>query len=145
MRKAGAVAVFAAFLSGNAMSDENPKNVMGNVTNNHGIVTQGQIGNNTLNIGATARHLNSEAGEPLKRQMLNELPRDKQIRVMALMGDAESYQFALEIQAFLKAHGFKVGESDNVAQATFVGLVKGLSVQERKDGVLEFIVGANLK
>jgi hypothetical protein len=73
---------------------------------------------------------------------LKELPRDKEITVTALMGDAEAFQLATEIFAFLKDNGFNLKES-GLSQAIFSKPIKGLAVQPQGDG-LNFIVGSNL-
>jgi hypothetical protein len=78
----------------------------------------------------------------LKAQILHDLPKDKPITVMAIMGDAEAIEFAQEIHAFMKANGFMMKEQDGVSQGVFSGPVKGL--QKRDDpGGITFIVGTN--
>ena len=95
---------------------------MGNIYNNQGIITQGQQGNNTIIQGQIPRDLEREG--PLKAQMLRELPRDKEITVVGILGDTESCSFALQIQAFLKNDGFMV--KDGIAESVFAGLPRGL-------------------
>jgi hypothetical protein len=75
----------------------------------------------------------------LKQQILNEMPRDKAITVMALVGDAEACQFAEEIHAFLKANGFPLTE-DGISQGIFSGVPKGVSFET---GSAQLVVGAN--
>lgn len=101
-------------------------------------------GNNSItnNFGPVARQLDSPWGTPLKAQILRDVPRDKPITVMAILGDGESIQLALQIHAFLKANNFKLRE-DGISQGVFTSLVKGLIVQPDGDG-LKFIIGSNL-
>ncbi len=119
-------------------------NTIGNIFGNQGIITQGQIGNNTLNIGPQPRNIDSSQAVSLKAQILRELPKDKLITVTALLGDGESIQFAQQIHAFMKANGFTMREPDGISQSVFTGVVKGLQRQDQPDGSITFIVGSNL-
>ncbi len=103
----------------------------------------GGITAGTVNIGPVPRSLNNEVwAVPLKAKILRELPRDKPITVMAVMGDSEAISLAQEIAAFLKANGFPLTEDGGISQGIFSGPVKGLGV--RDDGKTRtFIVGAN--
>jgi hypothetical protein len=102
----------------------------------------GNNNNNNCNQynGTQPRSLNREDG--LKKQILSDLPRDKPIIVVAIMGDSESLSFASEIYSFLKDSGFKMAR-DIVAQAAYVQPVKGLIVEDAGEN-RRFIVGANL-
>lgn len=54
MRGVLSTASVLIFVTGSAMSADDkksPSNTMGNILNNQGIVTQGQVGNNTINFG----------------------------------------------------------------------------------------------
>jgi hypothetical protein len=117
-------------------------NRIGNIYGNYGIITQGQLGNNTIVHGPVQRRLTDPGAEPLKAQILRELPKDKPITVTAVLGDGEAIQFAHEIHAFMKANGFNVGEG-GISQGVFSGVVKGLIKQDNADGSINFIVGAN--
>jgi hypothetical protein len=134
--------VCVIFAAEPAMS-QNPPNTMGNILNNQGIITQGQTGNNTI-VGSIPRSIDQPRMEALKRQILSELPKDKPITVMAVMGDSEAINFAVQIHSFLKANGFPLAEEGGISQGVFSGSVKGLGV--RDDGKTRtFIVGANLQ
>src|SRR5262249_7162293 len=85
----------AIFQITEAAMAQNPPNSMGNIYNNRGIITQGQTGNNTVIQGPIARSLDREP--QLRQQMLRELPRDKDITVTGVLGDAESCDFAIQI------------------------------------------------
>ena len=126
------------------MAGEKPTsdNSLGNIYNNQGIITQGQNGNNTLNVGPVPRNLDSAWGAPLKAQILKDLPRDKPITVMAVLGDTEAIQLAQQIHAFLKANGYKLTE-DGISQGVFSGVVKGLTVNDNGT-TRTFVVGSNL-
>ena len=127
------------------MGDAPPKpNVA--VTNSPGSIIAPSGGYNAItnnNYGPVPRHLDSQWATSLKEQILRDVPRDKPITVVAIMGDGESIQFAMEILAYLKANGFKVTQDKNVDQALFTGPVKGQIVEPKGDG-LQFIVGTNL-
>lgn len=118
-----------------------PVNIYGN---NH-VFSLGQKGGITagsVNVGPVPRSLNNLQTADLKKQIVNELPKDKPIVVMAVLGDSEAISFAAEIHQFLKANDFPLKE-DGISQGVFTGPVKGLTV--RDDGsVRTFIVGANL-
>src|SRR5690349_12902851 len=79
----------------------NVTNSIGNIYNNQGLITQGQTGNNTIIQGPIPRRMAEGRADSLKAQILRELPRDKRITVMAVMGDGEAVQFAQEIFAFM--------------------------------------------
>jgi hypothetical protein len=121
------------------------QNTMGNIYGNQGIITQGQSGNNTIIQGPIPRHLSDSRAVSLKAQILREVPKDKPITVMAIMGDAEAIEFAHEIHAFMKENGFQMKEPGGISQGVFTGAVKGLSKRDEKDGAITFIVGANLQ
>jgi hypothetical protein len=101
---------------------------------------QGGITAHTVNVGQQPRSLQSPGADALKAQILRDVPRDKTITVMALMGDADGHRFAAEIYEFLKANGFKV-TPHGVAQGVVMPPPKGLLLQPRGDE-LEFIVGS---
>jgi hypothetical protein len=104
----------------------------------------GGIAAGTLNVGPIPRMLNQPRMEALKKQILSELPKDKPITVMAVMGDSEAINFASQIHAFLKDNGFPLSEQNGISQGVFSVSVKGLNV--RDDGATRtFVVGANLQ
>lgn len=114
------------------------QNTMGNVYGNQGIITQGQTGNNTIIQAPPARNLDSPWGGPLKSQILEKLPRDQEISVTAVLGDAEAADLAVQIYNFLKNNGFKM-KGEGINQAIFTQVPHGLSfVTDRND----FVVGA---
>jgi hypothetical protein len=114
------------------------QNTLGNIYGNQGIITQGQTGNNTIIQGPVRRDLNSAWGDPLKQQMLNNLPRDKEITVTAVMGDTEALDLAVQIHSFLKSSGFKLTEPKGVSQAIFNQPIHGLQFNSETNN---FIVG----
>lgn len=98
---------------------------------------QGGITAHTVTIAPPARDLNSPWGEPLKQQILTALPRDKEINITSLLGDAESVELATQIHSFMQANGFKV--PSGISQSVFSGPVKGLQFNPDTN---TFIVGA---
>ncbi len=105
-----------------------------NVTSNN---QQGGITAHTVNVGPQPRDLDSSWGGPLKTQMLSSLPRDKDLTIMALMGDSEGISLALQIHSFLKSNGFKMKE-DGISQGVFSGVTRGLNFNSETN---TFIVG----
>jgi hypothetical protein len=98
---------------------------------------QGGITAHSVTIAPPSRNLDAPENQTLKQQMLSQLPKDKEISVTAILGDAESIDFALQINGFLKANGFKV--KDGISQAVFTGAVHGLSFNPETNN---FVVGA---
>ena len=89
--------------------------------------------------GPQARSLeNPTWGDPLKAQILSRLPRDKDITVMAPLGDAEAIDLALQIHAFLAANGFKMKKS-GISQGVFTQPQHGLNFNPETN---TFIVGS---
>jgi hypothetical protein len=110
-----------------------------NVTsyNQSGGITAG-----TVNIGPQPRHMESIEASPLKNQLLTNLPRDKPIVVMAVMGDAEAMQFAQEIAKFLNDNHFPLKENGKISQGVFAGPLNGIELRE-DEATRTLIVGAN--
>jgi hypothetical protein len=120
-------------------------NSIGSIYGNQGIITQGQQGNNTINVGPQPRNIDAPNSVGLKAQILRDLPKDKAITVMDLMGDMESIQFAMQIHAFMKANNFTMKEPEGISQGVFTTAIKGLQVEKKPDGEFTFIVGANMQ
>jgi hypothetical protein len=99
------------------------------VKNIYNVTSYGQSGGVTagvVNFGRPPRRL--EGNENLKQQ-LREFPRSKPVDVVAQMGDAEAYQFGLEIRQFLISEGYDVpGPTSGLSTAMWsrpqVGLIK---------------------
>ncbi len=100
---------------------------------------QGGITANSVTIGPPVRNLESPSLQPLKQQILSQLPRDKEITVMAIMGDMESIDLAQQIHTFLKDNGFKLKEPKGISQGVFTGPVHGLQFNPDTN---VFVVGA---
>jgi hypothetical protein len=100
---------------------------------------QGGITAHSVTIGPQQRNLDSPTSEQLKQQMLSQLPRDKDITVMAILGDTESITFAQQIHSFLKDNGFKLKEPNGISQGVFTGAVHGLQFNPDTN---TFVVGA---
>lgn len=116
-------------------------NWIGNINGNNGIITQGQIGNNTINFGKQPRNLDAPQMQGLKNAILTELPRDKAFSIGTVMGDQEAISLAMQVHSFMKSQGFQVG--DGVFQGVFSGPVVGYVRNDKPDGGVEIIIGAN--
>jgi hypothetical protein len=88
---------------------------------------QGGITAHSVTVAPLARSLDAPENTSLKQQILTQLARDKDITVMALMGDTESIDFAMQIHAFLKNNGFKLREPNGVSQGVFTQAQHGLN------------------
>ncbi len=77
--------------------------------------------------------------DPLRKQISQQMPRNKPIAVTSVMGDGEAGQFAVEIYGYLQAQGFQMAES-GPGQAVFNVPVKGLHVHDAGT-VVNFTVG----
>lgn len=118
-----------------------PQNIYGG----NNVFSYGQSGGitaGTVNIGPIPRSLSQPRMDQLKKQISEQLPKDKPIIVVAVAGDSEALDFAYEILSYLKGNGFSV-KSDEVSQIYFKGPVKGLAVSEDAE-VRTLMVGANL-
>ncbi len=106
-----------------------------NVTSNN---QSGGITAHTVNLGPQARNMSDPWAARIKQQ-INDLPRDKPITVLAVMGDGEAAEFAVQLHAYLKAAGFQMA-SGGIAQSIFSQPPTNLAVHDEADG-LTFIVG----
>jgi hypothetical protein len=115
--------------------EETTKKSSYNITSNNqsGGITAGNV-----NVGRVPRAID----QSLRAQILAQLPRDKEIVVVGILGDAESINFAEQIHAFLKANGFKMKEPNGISQSVFTQTQHGLQVVDRGTN-LDFIVGVN--
>ena len=95
----------------------------------------GGITAHTVNFGPSKRVMN----DTLRSQILNQLSKDKPIRVHAVWGDTEALEFSDRINEFLVNSGYKV--TDCVISA-FANPVRGLVVRDMENSV-DFIVGTN--
>jgi hypothetical protein len=97
--------------------DKPPATINQNVTSHN---QSGGITAHTVNIGPQRRDLNSPWGAPLKAQILDKIPRDKEIGIVAVMGDVECYELGMQLHTFLKANGYRLKESDGISQGVFM-------------------------
>ena len=108
---------------------------------NDGVTSYFQSGGitaKTVNLGPQQRVLTDE----IKRQLLENVPKDKPVAITALLGDSEAIVFATDLFSFMKANGFKMAE-DGISQGVFSGPVIGTNVQLGPDKTT-VVVGANL-
>lgn len=105
----------------------------------------GQVGDNNrqdltvkaenLVVGKPARHLD----DSLRQQLQTALPRDRKVRVQAVAGDGEAFQFAEEVKNFLQSQRYDVSGVD---QAFYSGPVVGQGIIPNGDG-FEIRIGTN--
>ncbi len=74
---------------------------MGNVINNQGIITQGQIGNNTINVAPPRLIFDPGIAEELIRR----LPTGKPIALQTVGGNRDQ-DVATQYQQYLESHGY---------------------------------------
>jgi hypothetical protein len=115
------------------MPNDNTVNVTS--LNQSGGITAG-----TVYIGSVDRSLSNPVFDPLKSQMLANIPRAKSVTVTAVLGDSESFRFAAEIHAFLKANGFTMAEN-GISQAVFMPPPRGVSMDDKSVGV-NIVIGS---
>jgi hypothetical protein len=83
--------------------ESKPSNLMGNITNNQGIITQGQIGNNTINVGPTKLTFDQAIAE----ELVSKLPTGKPVRLRGV-GSQNDQAVVSQYQQFLQDRGFQV-------------------------------------
>jgi hypothetical protein len=109
------------------------------VTNNATSYFQsGGITAGSVNLGPQQRVLTDE----MKRQLLDKVPKDKPVSIMAVLGDSEAVIFATDIFSFMNANGFKMSDG-GISQGVFTAPVTGTQVQLADDKT-SIVVGANL-
>ena len=107
-----------------------------NQNQNVSITSNNQSGGvtaHTVNIGATPRQLNAASAQ----QLLQGLPRDKPVTVVAVMGDQEAFSFASQILNHLRANGYTVSGVD---QAVYSQPMRGQFINPTATG-FEVVVG----
>lgn len=96
--------------AGNAMAeDPRTPNSMGNIINNQGIVTQGQIGSNTI---VTPRRLAFSA--KLGEAILSNMQRKKPIHLVGIGNTAADRLVAEQVFMFLRERGYEIPERSNI-------------------------------
>lgn len=93
----------------------------------------GGITAHTVNIGSARRQLDSASAQ----QLLQALPKNKPVRVVAVMGDQEAFAFATQILGHLKANGY---QAEGVDQAVYSEPVVGQFINSTASG-FEVVVG----
>lgn len=109
---------------------------------NQNVTSHNQTGGitaHTVNMGPPRRDISAPMCVPLKEQIRREIPRDKPITVVAVMGDGEAAEFALQLHGYLKAQGYTMAEA-GISQAMYSTPPTNLNVQPSAGG-LEFVVG----
>ena len=113
----------------------NSNNSAVNVTSNN---QSGGITANQVNIGAVPRNLDYET----QNQLLTIIKKkDEPIDISSVMGDAEAFRYANQINDFLKTQGYS--KVDGVSQAIFSKPIIGQFIEKDSVGV-KIIIGAKL-
>lgn len=113
----------------------NSNNSAVNVTSNN---QSGGITANQVNIGAIPRNLDYET----QNQLLTIIKKkDEPIDISSVMGDAEAFRYANQINDFLKTQGYS--KVDGVSQAIFSKPIIGQFIEKDSVGV-KIIIGAKL-
>ncbi len=111
---------------------------MFNNNHNHNIsvTSNNQLGGitaHTVNIGSPRRQLDAVSAQHL----LQELPKNKPVKVVAVMGDQEAFAFATQILGHLKLNGY---QAEGVDQAIYSQPVVGQLIKPTASG-FEVVVG----
>lgn len=107
-----------------------------NVTSNN---QNGGITANQVNIGSIPRTLDVNT----QRQLLSFLnSKDEKIDINSVMGDVESFQFANQINDFLKSKGFT--KVDGNRQSVFTKPINGQFMNRDSSGV-KILIGSNIR
>jgi hypothetical protein len=110
---------------------------MFNKNQNISITSNNQSGGitaHTVNIGSIRRQLDAASAQ----QLLQALPKNKTVKVVAVMGDQEAFAFATQILAHLKANGYQV---EGVDQAVYSQPVVGQFINPTASGFAVVIGG----
>ena len=113
----------------------NSNNSTVNVTSNN---QSGGITANQVNIGAIPRNLDDKT----QNQLLAILKKkDEPIDISSVMGDAEAFKYANQINDFLKTHGYT--KVEGVSQSVFSKPVIGQFIDKDSIGI-KIVIGAKL-
>lgn len=93
----------------------------------------GGITAHTVNIGSARRQLDAASAQ----QLLQALPKNKPVKVVAVMGDQEAVAFATQILDHLKANGY---QAEGVDQAVYSQPVVGQFINPTASG-FEVVIG----
>lgn len=95
--------------------------------NNINFNTNFQTGDNVVNIGNQSRILD----EHNKKQLEENLEKDKKIIITSVLGDGEAFNFATQIKDYLLSAGY---QAEGVNQAVYSSPVMGQGIQKNNDG-----------
>lgn len=93
----------------------------------------GGITAHTVNIGSPPRQLDPASAVQLEQN----IPKDKPVKVTAVMGDQEAFAFASQITSYLKSKGYSV---DGVNQAIYSQPVIGQFINPSAGGY-DIVIG----
>lgn len=133
----GILAAIAAILTYFGIEPYSRKETMGDqgpVYNVNSINQQGGITAGNVNIGSQQRTVT-----PANRDQLRQhVPKDKKVTVVAVMGDAEAFNYAQQIFEVLKQDGYNVSGVD---QALHNPPIMGQVISPKGNDSIEVIVG----
>jgi hypothetical protein len=95
----------------------------------------GGITAHTVNIGSMRRQLDAASAQKL----LQTLPKNKTVKVVAVMGDQEAFAFATQILGHLKANGY---QAEGVDQTIYSQPVLGQFINPTDSG-FEIVIGGH--
>ena len=95
----------------------------------------GGITAHTVNIGSMRRQLDAASAQKL----LQTLPKNKTVKVVAVMGDQEAFAFATQILGHLKANGY---QAEGVDQTIYSQPVLGQFINPTDSG-FEVVIGGH--
>jgi len=97
----------------------------------------GGITAHTVNVEPTARHVDEKFIDQLNQY----LPKDKEktIKIEAVLGDQETFQFATEIKDYLESRGWKI---EGVDLSVFRKPIFGINITPETDGSITITVGS---
>lgn len=117
--------------------DKIPSEIYNVESNNQsGGITAGKIEN--VNIGDVGRHLDEDSAN----ELINYIPKGKEVSISYPNGDGEAYKFALEIKKRLEQEGYTVFGL-NVAYYTKMFYGQSRSVHPDNDNTIVIQIGAN--
>ena len=96
---------------------------------------QGGVTAHTVNFGPTARSMNEQLGEQIKKN----IPTSAKIKVTAVLGDGEAYGFANQVFEWLKGNGYS--KAEGVDQAVYSQPVMGQNINKKSENEFELIIG----
>jgi hypothetical protein len=80
--------------------------------------------------------------DAVKQQLKSMMPSASTVHITAVMGDTEAFQFATQIDDFLRSEGYK---TDGVSQGLFSKPILGQSLDPKPDGSFAITIGSRTR